>query len=203
MEQSSHIISFDRPLTGAAVSGMAHSDSALHLADTALTEARNRGFREGETHARSLAGQEIASLRASVQTLQERLFDKLAGMEQALQAQVRAALPPLAIEVGRRLLAGYEPSTEVIERVCREALDQLHPEREGLELVVSLIDIEVLQKVLPAWRNHFPGLKLTTDDTLSSGDCLVRSRFGVTDARGAARLDALRQELIPVPCTAP
>ncbi|WP_043589099.1 FliH/SctL family protein [Geminisphaera colitermitum] len=199
MNSPLHTIAFDRPLTGVAIVAATHdnSDEPRHTA-AELAAAHARGLREGEQQVRATADRELAALRASVQTLQEGLFSKLSGMEQTLQAQMRAALPPLAIEVGRRLLAGYEPSAEVIERVCREALDQLHPEREGLELVVSPHDAAHLQKVLPAWSGHFPDLKLTTDDTLVTGDCLVRSRFGITDARGPARLEALRQELIPV-----
>lgn len=37
---------------------------------------------------------------------------------------------------------------------------------------------------------------ITVDDTLNPGDCLVRSRFGVTDARAASKLSSLRQELV-------
>ncbi len=44
-------------------------------------------------------------------------------------------------------------------------------------------------------QREFPGLKITVDPTLHSGDCLVRSRFGVVDARGSTRLRALQDSL--------
>jgi flagellar assembly protein FliH len=43
---------------------------------------------------------------------------------------------------------------------------------------------------------HFTNLRVTIDDTLNPGDCLVRSRFGVTDARASAKIDALKHEVL-------
>jgi flagellar assembly protein FliH len=50
--------------------------------------------------------------------------------------------------------------------------------------------------MVPTWRVHFTNLRVTIDDTLSPGDCLVRSRFGVTDARASSKLESLRHELL-------
>jgi len=131
-----------------------------------------------------------------MQELQLGVFQRLTSAHEELTAQVRAALPQLAVEIGQRLLAGLVPPPELVERLCREALDQLYPERNGLELVVGPRDAAVLERLVPSWRGHFNDLKITVDDTLDPGDCLVRSRFGVTDARASSKIAALRQELV-------
>ena len=100
------------------------------------------------------------------------------------------------MEIGQRLLAGFVPPPELVEKLCREALDQLYPERDGLELVVGPRDAAVLERLVPSWRAHFTNLRITIDDTLNPGDCLVRSRFGVTDARGESKIASLKQELL-------
>jgi hypothetical protein len=78
-----------------------------------------------------------------------------------------------------------------VERLCRSALDQLYPERDGLELVVSPADAASLNRLQPSWSVQFTNLRITIDDTLNPGDCLVRSRFGVTDARASAKIQAV------------
>ena len=192
MSTHSHVVAFDRPLIGAFLP--AHSPRRYTEAD--LAAARAQGFREGTDSARAFADQQMVDLRAEVQALQAGVLGKLVEVEPELHTQVREALPLLAVELAQRLLAGFVPPPELVERLCREALDQLYPEREGLELVVCPRDASVLERLLPGWRGHFPDLKVTIDDTLVPGDCLVRSRFGVTDARGMAKLEALRRELL-------
>lgn len=186
-----HIIAFDRPLVAVSLPGHAQR----RYTEAELAAARAAGYREGTDAARAFADEQLVELRAEIQTLSEGIFRQLAEASQRLEDQVRDALPLLAVEVGQRLLANFIPPPELVERLCREALDQLYPERDDLELVVGPRDAAVLERLLPAWRAHFPNLKVTIDDVLNPGDCLVRSRFGVTDARGSAKLDSLRQEL--------
>ena len=102
-----------------------------------------------------------------------------------------------ALEIARRLLAGYEPPPEVVSRLCAEALEELFPERENLELVVSPRDAELLEKLRPEWQQRYPGLRVRSDVALTPGDCQVRSRFGLTDARLTTKLSALTHSLSP------
>jgi flagellar assembly protein FliH len=109
--------------------------------------------------------------------------------------QLREALPGLALDIARRLLAGFEPPPEIIEKFCREALDQLFPEREGLELALCPRDAAKLNELNPDWLQRYPGLRIRTDNVLGPGDCLVRSRFGLTDGRRQTKLAALEHSL--------
>ncbi len=192
MPALNHVIAFDRPLHAVQLT---HGAKRMHT-PAELNEAHARGFHEGEKSAQAFSDRQMVELRSDVENLQRGLLAELAAANSALEAQVRSALPMLTLELGKRLLAGYEPTPEQVETVCREALDQLYPERSDLELVVSPADAGVLAKITTNWATHFPGLKITPDDTLGPGDCLVKSRFGVTDARGHVKLDALRHELI-------
>ena len=95
------------------------------------------------------------------------------------------------------MLAGYEPPPEVVSQLCEEALSELFPERENLELVVGLRDAEILTKLNPQWKERYPGLRIRVESTLVPGDCQVRSRFGLTDARQQVKLTALKHSLQP------
>jgi flagellar assembly protein FliH len=186
------LIAFDRPL----VAVQSTRDAVLQHTAAELFAARAAGYQEGGDSARDFSNQQIVDLRSEMQLLQSGLFQRLATVHEQLGEQVRAALPTLAVEIGQRLLAGFVPPSELVEQLCREALDQLYPERDGLELVVGPRDAAVLERMVPTWRVHFTNLRVTIDDTLSPGDCLVRSRFGVTDARASSKLESLRHELL-------
>jgi len=189
----SKLIAFDRPLADAALAG----NAGRFYSEKELAARDETAYRRGIDSTRALADQQMVDLRADIEQLAEGVFEKLAGLEPALIAQLRDALPALALEISRRLLAGYEPPPEVISRVCEEALVELFPERENLELVVSVRDATLLESLKPDWLGRYPGLRIRSDPSLQPGDCQVRSRFGLTDARLKTKLAALGHGLMP------
>lgn len=189
------LIPFDRPLTGAALPGQA----GRYFSEAELAARDEAAYARGVDAARALADHEMVDFRADIQRLSEAVFGKLAGLEPTLLAQVREALPALAVEIARRLLAGYEPPAPVVSRLCEEALTEIFPERENLELILSPRDAGLLEKLNPDWLRRYPALRLRAEPALSPGDCQVRSRFGLTDARLETKLEALQTSLAPTP----
>jgi flagellar assembly protein FliH len=186
----SKIIAFDRPLAAAVLPGQGRL-----YTEAELSAKCEEAYRRGVDSARAAADQQMVEFRADIEQLSDGVLRKLATIEPALLAQLRDALPGLAVDISHRLLAGYEPPVETVERLCREALEQLFPEREGLELSLSPRDAALLTALNPDWMQRYPGLRVRTDGTLNPGDCLVRSRFGLTDARQETKLGALSHSL--------
>jgi flagellar assembly protein FliH len=186
------LIPFDRPLAGAVLPGQ----KGRFFNETELAARDAQAYGRGVDAARAKVDQQIVDLRADMQHLGDGVFEKLGDVEPALVAQLRDALPALALEIARRLLAGYEPPPETIARLCEEALNELFPERENLELVVSARDAALLEKLNPAWLTRYPGLRIRAEAGLAPGDCQVRSRFGLTDARLQTKLTALEHNLL-------
>ena len=185
------LIAFDRPLIGATGPGPA---SRL-LTEAEVAARAQTAYREGVDAARAAADQQMVEFRADMAQLSDSVLAKLAGMDAVLLTQLRDALPGLAVELARRLLAGYEPPPEVVVRLCQETLEQLFPEREGLEIALCPRDAALFSSINPAWLQSYPGLRVRTDATLAPGDCQVRSRFGLTDARQGSKLAALAHSL--------
>lgn len=187
----SKLIAFDRPLAGAALPGS--TDRSYTEAEmTAATEA---AYRRGVDSARAVVDQKLVELRVDMEQLSEGVLTRLAALEPRLFNQLREALPGLAIDIAHRLLAGYQPPPETVERLCSEALEQLFPEREGLELSLCPRDAELLNSLHPDWLDRYPGLRIRSDGNLVPGDCIVRSRFGLTDARQETKLATLAHSL--------
>lgn len=184
------LIAFDRPLTGAVLPGQGRLFTESEVA--AKTEA---AYRKGVDAARGAADQQMVEFRAEMAELSESVLKQLAGVETALVGQLRDALPALAVEISQRLLAGYEPPPDIVERLCRDALEQLFPEREGLEVSLCPRDLDLLTQLNPDWLKRYPGIRLVADTALAPGDCVVRSRFGLTDARQTTKRAALAHSL--------
>ena len=189
----SKLIAFDRPLTGVSAPGQV---GRIYL-EADVARATQAAYRRGVDDARGGADQQMVEFRADIEQLSEGVLKKIAELEPVLVAQLRDALPGLAVEIARRLLAGYEPPAEVISKLCEDALSELFPERENLELVIGARDADVLNKLNPQWKERYPGLRIRVESTLVPGDCQVRSRFGLTDARQQVKLTALAHSLLP------
>lgn len=187
------LIAFDRPLVGVSAPGVANR---LYT-EAELAQATQAAYRRGGDDARSAADQQMVEFRADIEQMTDGVLKKLGGIESVIVAQLRDALPSLAIDIARRLLAGYEPPPEIVSRLCEEALAELFPERENLELVVGPRDAEMLHKMNPDWMVRYPGLRLRVEANFKPGDCQVISRFGLTDARQQTKLAAFAHNLSP------
>ena len=187
----SKLVAFDRPLAGANMpGGVQHTYSETEFA--AGTEA---AYRRGVDAARAVVDQKLVELRVDMEQFSEGVLRRLADIEPRLFTQLREALPGLAIDIAHRLLAGYQPPPEIVERLCAEALEQLFPEREGLELSLCPHDADLLNSLHPDWLGRYPGLRIRSDSNLTPGDCMVRSRFGLTDDRQETKLATLAHSL--------
>jgi flagellar assembly protein FliH len=187
------LVAFDRRLAGVGARGR----SGIVSNEGELAVQVQEAYRRGVDSARALADQQMVELRADVEQLSDGVLKKLSELEPSLLAQLRESLPGLALEIARRLLAGYVPTPEVVSNVCEEALSELFPERENLELALSAQDVGLLEKMNPDWMKRYPGLRVRTDASFGPGDCQVRSRFGLTDARLQTKLTALEHSLSP------
>lgn len=185
------LIAFDRPLIGAMLPG----GRGQHRSEAEMAEMTEAAYRRGVDATRAAADQQMVEFRHDMEQLGDGVFRKLAELEPAIMAQIREALPGLAVEIGRRLLAGYEPPPEVVARLCEESLEQLYPERDGLEISLSPRDADMLNTLNPAWLKLYSNLRIRIDASLAAGDCQVRSRFGLTDARQETKLAALNHHL--------
>ncbi len=188
---NSKLIAFDRPLSGAAIPGGAKRV----YTEAEMAEGSESAYRRGVDATRASADQQMVEFRHDMEQLSDKVLGQLSALETSLLAEVGEALPVLAVEIARRLLSGYEPPAELVGKLCQEALEQLYPEREGLELSLSDRDAGLLNSLNPDWLKRYPNLRIRGDSSLEPGDCQIRSRFGLTDARQETKLATLNHHL--------
>lgn len=185
------LVKFDRVLRGATI----RRQTGRLFTEAEVLERETEAKRRGADEARAAAQHEVEELRTELETLQAGILTKLGHVESSLLGQLRDAIPSLAVDLAKRLLAGYEPDAPVVAQICEEALAEIFPERANLELALCARDAALLQKLNPDWLQKYPGLSIRTDAALAPGDCQVRSRFGLTDARVTTKLAVLEHNL--------
>ena len=185
------LIAFDRPLIGAVLPGR----GGRSFTESEVAARAEEAYRKGVDVTRAMMDQKMVEMRVEMEQLSDGVLRQLTQVEPALIAQLREALPALAVDIAKRLLAGYEPPAATVEKLCHEALEQLFPERDNLEISLCPRDAGLLAQASPAWMDRYPGLKIKQDANLTPGDCQVRSRFGLTDARQATKLAVLTHGL--------
>jgi flagellar assembly protein FliH len=108
------------------------------------------------------------------------------------------AVVTLALEVAQKLVAGLPVSPVLVEAAVREAMALVE---DTTELWIDLHpeDLALLQQVespLLSPQPTGPRLHFQTSSDVSHGGCVVRTRFGVIDARRETKVELLKQSLL-------
>lgn len=137
----------------------------------------------------------MAAERSAMRKLQEDLFSRLSSAHQELADQVEAALPELIIEGVQRVLSTWKPSMEDVQEAVSHLLEEHGEHHERMRLWVSPTDHQILQEIHPSLESTYSQLVVLSDSSMSSGEYVLESRFGRTDARFATKVKNLRKAL--------
>ena len=159
--------------------------------DASVETAYQKGFAD----ASEFLSKQIAEQRGEVVQLMEHTFKSLEEQHGHLLRQVGEALPELAVEIARRVLCGLEPDRERIKRAVDEVLGELAPNTRDVEITMHRADLELLASYEERFRDLYPGVRFAADDSLTVGDCKMRSSFGLVDATIATKLEKISRSL--------
>lgn len=146
--------------------------------------AYERGRREAET----LLREQLLAQRRELLELQQGVLASLQQVIPQMVRDIQEHLVQLALAAAENVLAGIPVSADAVRAAVREALAQVEA---GSEVTVRLHpdDCAALGSEVPA------GVRLEPDAQLARGDCLVKTPFGVVDARRATKWQRLREAL--------
>jgi flagellar assembly protein FliH len=125
----------------------------------------------------------------------------LKSLQQAMPQVVRdceQALTALALEVAQKLVSGLPISAQMVEAAVQEALGEVE-EATDYHIYLHPEDLELLQQVnsnLLASQVNNARMHFHRAPEVTRGGCLVKTRFGVIDARRETKLDLLEKSLL-------
>jgi flagellar assembly protein FliH len=167
--------------------------TAVDDAAELVKAAYERGRRDGEIALR----EQLIAQRNEMAALLNGVIGSLQKTVPQLVHESETALIQLALESAQKIVAGMPVNPKLVESVVREALQQVE---DTAEVVIQLHpdDLALLQKhksdVLKPPPNSKP-LQFSSSTEVTRGGCLLRTRFGIIDARRETKFDQLREAL--------
>lgn len=156
-------------------------------------EAYQRGLVEGE----QALSQQLLQQRSELLELQNGV---LASLRQSFDQVVReseSALIELAVEVAERLVAGLPITAEMVEANVRAALAQVQESTE-FTILLHAEDLAILQRQNSPLLQEKAGterMHFVASPEISRGGCLVKTKFGIIDARRETKLGLVKESL--------
>jgi flagellar assembly protein FliH len=171
----------------------APAQPAADLAAERENAAYERGRHEGENALR----EQLISQRNEMAALLNGVIESLRNTIPQLVRETESALIQLALESAQKIVAGMPVNPKMVEAVVREALTQVE-DTADVTIQLHPEDLALLQKhksdVLKSAPNSKP-LQFAASAEVTRGGCLIRTRFGVIDARRETKLDQLREAI--------
>lgn len=148
--------------------------------------------REEASEAVTLAyDDQITRLKSDVSAIVERILSEMVHRHGEALDQVRSLLPALVKEAVTRVVSGVVWEDEAVKGVVNDLLAEVAPGADMVEVQLCRVDLARMEKFQPQMRQKFPTLQFSVNDELGTGDCVVRTRFGVLDGRLATKIEAV------------
>lgn len=160
-----------------------------------LDAAEQAGYLRGCEETRAALEALVQEQQVTIATHIERALKSLGDSHAELVSKAVAALPDVALEIARRVLAGVEPSRERVIAVIDELLADIPKGTEGVEVILHPADLAVLGLNERGMNERYPDLRFTADESLTPGDCKMLSSFGIVDARVEVKLANIANSL--------
>ncbi len=188
---SPEAVRFPRPLRSVRL--VAHG--AAGVSTDEMNARIEEAFRRGSADGAARSNQQILDQRDEVNQLRAHLFRSLEEAVAAAVAEVRTALPGLAMAALRRVLARIEIDEALVDAVVGELLAEIGPDTGPIEVRLHPADLALVQRFEPRFAAEHPGLRFVADESLARGDSQAVTRFGKIDARLLNKIDRLEATL--------
>lgn len=162
-----------------------------------LTLREQAGYERGLAEGERLASERIQALHEEVKQIQAGAFEGLSACMPEVRRDCEEALVSLALETARKLVSGLPISPSMVESAMTEALSEVDDATDH-HVYLHPDDLELLQRVnSPALMSEVAGrpIQLHSTPEVTRGGCLVKTRFGVVDARRETKLAMLEKTL--------
>ena len=214
-------ISFPEPPKGFKVSFVGSPPIESLDADSMVQEAYNKGKSETEEFYKN----EIKQLRETYATRQDQALSGLNLKANEVLGQLDERLPDLVMGIVERVIGKCPMDKTAVEEMVKSMIKEFADDQEQLEVFLSPEDLSLLKSIADSEKEPeegegddegfasaiagifdgldgddallegYPNVKFFEDSTLASGDCQVKSRFGLLDGRIATKLRKVEEEL--------
>ncbi len=193
MRRRPEVIRFPSPLRAVRLAGSPVEPEA----ERETGESERATFERGLLEGRRVSEAEFEKERAEVLDLHRQVITSLHRAVPQVINECEQSLVHLALEVVQRLVGELPVSPGMIESSVREALHEVE-ENSGVIVTLHPEDLELVRRAnLPVLQEQAGGERIQFDASpdISRGGCVIKTRFGMVDARRETKFAALKEAL--------
>ena len=153
--------------------------------------AVDNAYKKGRDDLRRELEPKLNAAKEDFKSVTQGALSKLLDRHDDSLNQIRALLPKLIAEATARVVGALPIDGAFVRSVANDLLADITPGTEPVEVQLCPLDLGKVGDFAQELRHKFPTLRLVGNDELSSGDCLVKTRFGVTDGRMSSKLQSI------------
>jgi flagellar assembly protein FliH len=188
MELPKASLSFSEPLKLVHLAG---EGSVARFSADDLTRAREEARQEASQAVTQAYDAEIAKLKDDVSAVVEKVLKDIVLQHADALEEMRCILPVLVKEAVARIVGSFEWDDAAIKGVVSDLLAEVAPGSENVEVQLCRVDMARVEQFQNQLRQKFPSLRFAVNDDLVSGDCMVKTKFGMLDGRVATKINAV------------
>jgi flagellar biosynthesis/type III secretory pathway protein FliH len=179
-----------KPITGLKVTYFGPEPLRAETAQ----ERENEAYERGKAEAEAVCERQILQARKEMEILQNEVLANMQNRFEEFSNQFNEQLPDLVLAIVGKIWEGLKLDRPAILRAIDATLDQVGSNTENLVLRLAKEDAALLQET-ESFKSRYPDLVLETDPELSSGDVVIKSRFGIIDSRIATKIRRVEDEI--------
>lgn len=151
-------------------------------------------YQRGQNDAQTVCQHQIMQTRGEMTQLQNDVLATIQNRYNEFTEQFNEQLPDLVLTIVEKIWEGLELDRNAVLRAIDAALVQAGNDTRELVLRLCPKDAALLHDT-ETFQTRFPDLKIETDPELTPGDVMLRSRFGIVDARIETKLRRVEEEI--------
>ena len=190
-----------------------------------LNDQKLNSFEEGKKEAGSFYLEETNKLKNEYAERQDLLLREISSKVEQTVEQLEQRLPELVMAITERILPTIKLDANAIKSLVLSMIKEFSKEDEKLDIFLCKSDLDLLkglsrnadrQENLQSEEGGFasaiagifegldgdeslldgyPNVKFFEDESLESGDCQIKSRFGLLDGRITTKIRKVHEEL--------
>lgn len=169
---STNTLKFNAPLKA-----LAANSGRIPLGDE---QARQEGYQEG---------------RGDYDSLRQGIIQEISQSYEKVIQDISHRLPDIVIAAVKKVIGEVQLDAQNIANIIEDVLASAAPEDENLNIKLSPSDYAILVDQQQEFIKQYSKISFSKDESLSSGDCIVSSRFGLVDAKVSTKLQQIKEEL--------
>lgn len=138
-------------------------------------------YQEGYRKAQEEAEKNAKDQREMQQGEVVRLMQNLEKQYQELVQEFQVRIPAILLTLLKKIWVNLEWDAASVQSMVDQILMAYAPGESPLEIYLSSTDLAMFEQL--GVQQNYEGITFKEDGSLTRGDCLVKSRFGLLDAR--------------------